>query len=134
MTGLTFKGIMAAIGTAITAYVGGWDDAMQFLLAAMIADYVTGVLAAFKEKKVDSDVMFWGGIRKAIVIGVVGLCFMADNLFNNADPIFRTAAIYFYVAREALSVVENTGRLGVKWPAIVRDRLTQLSDDQSPKQ
>lgn len=130
MTGLTLKWLGAGLGTALTAYFGGWDTTMRFLVIALIADYVTGVLAAWKMGTLDSDVMFWGGIRKAITLLVIGLCFQLDTLFGNAEPIYRTMAIYFYLIRELLSIVENTGKLGVKWPGGVTDRLAQLKQDK----
>ena len=125
--GILGKGIFAAIATFVTAYVGGWDTAMTFLIWAMIIDYVSGVLAATKTKSLNSDVMFWGGVRKAITILIVGLCVKLDLLMGNDQPIYRTMAVYYYIGREVLSVIENTGKLGVNWPAAVKDRLTQLN-------
>ncbi|EFM10181.1 toxin secretion/phage lysis holin [Paenibacillus curdlanolyticus YK9] len=119
-------GIVAAAGIVISDLLGGWDKALQVLLWLMVFDYVTGVLGAFKTKTVNSDVMFWGGVRKATLLFVVGLATLLDDWLQPGAPIFRTAAIYFYIGREALSLVENTGVLGVPWPTAIKDKLEQL--------
>ncbi|WP_252361744.1 phage holin family protein [Paenibacillus terrae] len=45
----------------------------------MAIDYIFGVLGAVKTKSVNSDVMFWGGIRKITVLFVVGLAAQLDD-------------------------------------------------------
>ncbi len=94
----------------------------------MVADYITGVLGAFKTKTVNSDTMYWGGIRKVTVLFVIGLAALIDGWVQPGVPIFRTAAIYFYAGREGLSVIENLGTLGTPLPAKLRQYLEQLQD------
>ena len=119
-------GVIAVAGTFATAYLGGWDAALRVLISLMIADYVTGVLGAIRTKSVNSEVMFWGGIRKAVVLGVVFLAVQLDQFLGGSAPVFRTLAIYFYAGREGLSVIENFGILGVPWPPAIRGILEQL--------
>lgn len=119
-------GIFAAAGTAVSAWFGGWDTAIQVLVALMVLDYATGVLGALKRKAVDSEVMFWGGVRKGVVLAVIILAVMIDRLIGADAPIFRTIAIYFYSGREGLSVVENLGQLGVPMPPGLVKFLEQL--------
>lgn len=126
-------GIVASLGVIISDWLGGWDKALQVLLALMITDYITGVLGAIKSKTLNSDVMYWGGIRKAVVLFVVGLASMLDDWIQPGAPIFRTAAIYFYGGREGLSVVENLGTIGVPLPSKIREFLEQLSEKEESK-
>lgn len=123
---IAFGGAFAAAGTFIAAQLGGWDVAVSLLMYMMIADYVTGVLGAIKTKTLSSDVMFWGGIRKAIVMLVVFLAVQLDQFIGGQVPIFRTLAIYYYAGREGLSLVENFGVLGVPWPPAIKNALEQL--------
>ena len=37
---------LAAVGTFVAHALGGWDAAMQALVALMAADYLTGILVA----------------------------------------------------------------------------------------
>lgn len=118
----------AAVGVIATQWLGGWDKGLQVLLALMVVDYITGVLGAVRTKTVNSDVMFWGGIRKITVLFVVGLAAMLDDWVMTGTPIFRTAAVYFYAGREGLSVVENLGTIGVPLPGALKDYLEQLAN------
>jgi len=121
-----WSGLAALAGLA--AYLGGWDKGMQVLVALLIADYVTGVLGAFKQKKLNSEVMFWGGVRKAVVLCVIGLAAMIDGWVSPDAPVFRTITIYFYAAREGLSVFENLGKLNIPMPSKLKEFFTQLNE------
>ncbi|MBH0328272.1 holin [Brevibacillus brevis] len=124
----TFGGILAVAGTTITAFLGGWDAALKLLFYAMIVDYVTGVAGAIKNKNVNSEIMFWGGIRKGITLLIVGLAVLTDQLIGNETPVFRTLALYFYIGREGLSILENFGHLGMSYPTFLRQILEQLKE------
>lgn len=126
-------GVFAAIGTFIAAGLGGWDKSILLLVGLMIADYITGVLGAAKTKTMNSDVMFWGGIRKAVVLLVVFLTVQIDQFVGGQAPIFRTLAILFYAGREGLSLIENSGVLGVPWPPAIRNALEQLKQKGEEK-
>lgn len=119
-----------ALAGTIGTLLGGWDKSLQILFVLMIADYVTGVLGAIKLKKLNSDNMYWGGIRKVVVLFVVGLSSLADEWIQPGAPIFRTAAIFFYIGREGLSVVENLGTLNVPLPDKLRSWLEQLNEKE----
>jgi len=118
----------ATAGTMASMWLGGWDVALQALVTFMVVDYLTGVLAAIKQRRLNSEVMFWGGLRKGIILLVVAIAVILDRLVGNEDPIFRTLAIYFYVAREGLSILENLGLLGVPLPDFLHRVLEQLND------
>ncbi|WP_025682588.1 phage holin family protein [Paenibacillus maysiensis] len=120
-------GWSALVGLVVT-FLGGWDKSIRVLLIMMAIDYVFGVLGALKTKSVNSDVMFWGGIRKITVLLVVGLAAQIDDWIQPGTPIFRTAAIYFYVGREGLSVVENLGTMGIPLPFKLKSFLQQLNE------
>ncbi len=121
-------GGMTALTGLIVTFLGGWDKPLQVLLIAMLLDYVSGVIAALKNKKMDSDVMFWGGIRKVTVLMVVGLSAQMDDWLQPGAPLFRTAAIYFYAGREGLSLAENLGAMGIPLPFKLKSFLKQLNE------
>lgn len=129
----SFSTVIAATGTIVSAWLGGWDAALNVLVVLMIIDYVTGFLGAIKNRKVDSEVMFWGGIRKGIILVVLAVAVLLDQMVGNAEPILRTLAIYFYVAREGVSVTENLGILGVPLPPGIARVLTQLQEKGEDK-
>jgi len=130
-----FSTFIASVGTILCSCLGGWDAALKVLVVLMVIDYVTGFLGAIKNKQVNSEIMFWGGIRKGLILAVVVVAVLLDEMVGNPEPILRTLAIYFYVAREGISVTENLGILGVPLPPSISRVLTQLQkkDDSDVK-
>lgn len=126
-------GYISAAGVFLSGLLGGWDKALQVLLVLMTVDFLTGIIGAGRHKGINSDVLFWGGIRKIIVLVVVGLAAAIDNWIQPGAPIFRTAAIYFYAGREGLSVIENLGTIGVPLPRVIHDFLIQLNGKEEDK-
>lgn len=131
--GSRFLGGVFALGATsismLTGELGGWDAPLKFLIYLMIFDYVSGFTAAARMKQINSDVMFWGGIRKAGTIGVLYLCVLADDAINSGSPVFRNMAIFYYIWRESISAVENTAILGIKWPPKFLEFFAQLKDN-----
>lgn len=100
---------------------------IKALVILMWVDFVTGILASLKHKTTNSHVMFWGGVNKILVIVFVGVGVVADGLLLTSEPYIRTSIVWFYIAREGLSIVENYGKLGLPLPKIVIQSLEQLS-------
>jgi len=125
--------LVAIGGTFVSAWLGGWDAALKVLVVLMIIDYATGFLGAVRLKKVNSEVMFWGGIRKGAILAVVAMAVLLDSMMGNPDPILRTLAIYFYASREGISVTENLGILGVPLPPVFTKVLEQLQQKGESK-
>jgi toxin secretion/phage lysis holin len=121
-----FSTLIASVGTILCSCLGGWDAALKVLVVLMVIDYLTGFLGAIKNKQVNSEIMFWGGIRKGLILAVVVVAVLLDGMAGNQEPILRTLAIYFYVAREGISVTENLGILGVPLPPSISQVLAQL--------
>ncbi len=123
-----FSVIMGVIGGVVGAFVGGLDGLLIALLVAVAIDYLTGVLAAGREGKLSSEVGFWGLVKKVLIFLLVGLANTLDvYVLGGAAPL-RTAVIFFYLANEGLSIVENYARIGLPFPEKLRDILAQLKD------
>lgn len=90
----TLNSLVAVSGTIVSAW-GGWDIALRCLVMKAV-DYGTGFLSVVKNHKVDSEVMFWGGIRKCIILIVLAIAVNLDGMLGNTDPILKIPAIYFY--------------------------------------
>lgn len=126
--GLRVSSCFAAAGTALNWLLGGWDLMVQALIAFMALDFVLGFAASVKNHTTDSQVMFWGGVNKVLVLGLVGVGVLLDSLLGAGEPYIRTAVIWFYIARELLSILENYGKLGNNIPPILKTVLAQLQD------
>lgn len=122
-TGLT------AAGTAlVTALLGGWDKALEILLIVMALDYLTGVASAFKTKTVSSSEGFMGLLKKASIFLIVILAAQIDRVTGNGSSLFRNCTAFFFVANDALSILENVGELGVALPGSLKNALVKLRD------
>lgn len=130
----SFSTVVASVCTIMSAALGGWDIALRVLITLMVVDYATGFLGAVKTKTVTSDEMFWGGIRKGIIFAVLIVAVLLDEMIGNKEPILRTLTIYFYVAREGVSVTENLGVLGVPLPPGISRVLKQLQEKSNSKE
>ncbi len=119
--------IFATLGTLILNYLGGWDISMSVLVAFTFTDFITGLaVAIFINKNLNSEVGYKGIFKKFLIFGLIGLCNMLDQALN--IDMLRKLSIFFYIANEGISLLENTTKLGVPYPNKLKDILTQLKD------
>jgi len=124
------KVIVMALGTGITWLLGTWDTALIVLILFMVLDYATGLLRAWINKEVSSDVGLRGIARKAVIFVVLIVAVMLDRLLNTGTWVFRTLVCYFYIANEGISLLENCAGLGLPIPEKIKDALAQLKDGE----
>ena len=125
-----FKVIIAAVGTGITWLFGAWDTALIVLVSFMVLDYATGLMRAWINKEVSSDVGLKGIARKAVIFVVLIVAVLLDRLLNTGTWVFRTLICYFYIANEGISLLENCAGLGLPIPDKLKDALVQLKDGE----
>ena len=119
------KSIVAVGGSLVTYLLGGWSALIQILVAFVIIDYVTGVLAAAYHGKLDSNIGLKGIAKKVFIFVIVACGHLVDNTMGTQD-IVRDAAIYFYIANELLSILENAGEIGLPVPDILKKSIDTL--------
>lgn len=126
-------GIGAAIGLGIAIAVGGMDKMIYALIALMILDYASGIVAACRTGQWDSSTGFVGLAKKAVILAVVALCNTVDTAMDTHT--LRQMAICAYALNEAGSIVENIDRAG--WgehiPAFIRNALARLQSSTENK-
>ena len=117
---------LIAIGGAVASYLfGGWTHLLSILLTFVAIDYVSGVAAAAKEGTLRSDVGLWGIAKKVMIFGIVAVAHLIDTALGDGN-LFRDTAIFFYLANELLSMIENAGRLGAPIPPILQKAVEVL--------
>ena len=117
--------ILAGIGTGLVYLWGGFDVAMQCLLIAIALDYVSGIIKAFVLKELSSTVGFRGILKKVGILVVVALAVLIDRVTGESGAI-RTLVIYYFVANEGLSILENAGKAGLPIPHSIKEALQAL--------
>lgn len=127
----TIKVVFVAIGGYIGFYLGEIDAFIYTLIAFVIADYLTGVLRAGVERKLSSAIGFKGIAKKIMIFIVVGIANLCDvNLIKGDGTMIRTAIIFFYIANEGLSILENSIALGLPVPEKLKDILKQFKEEK----
>ena len=117
------------IFTLIIGILGGADIALRSLVIVMIVDYLTGFASAIYNKELSSKTGLKGILKKFSYFGVVALAVVIDNLTGQTG-IIRTLVIYFFVANDGLSIVENLAEMNIKLPKKLVDALKQLKKDK----
>lgn len=117
--------IASVILTTFVYLVGGFDIAIQSLLIVIVIDYLTGIASAIYNKKLSSRIGFKGIIKKFCYLLVVALSVIIDNLLGSSGLI-RSLVIYFFVANDGISIIENMAKMNVKLPEKLIDALEQI--------
>lgn len=119
----------AALGGFVGWFLGGWDGFVFALVAFVVLDYLTGFMRAVAEKRLSSQVGALGIMKKVLIFFIVGAAHVVDThlLGGTAAPL-RTAVIFFYIANEGVSMLENTTAIGLPVPNALKQALAQLQD------
>mgnify|MGYP000846285169 CR=1 FL=1 len=120
-----FKTIIAIGGGAASYFFGGWSSLLGVLLVFVVIDYISGVVAAAIEGKLNSAVGLRGIAKKVFIFVLVGIANLVDISLGDAH-LFRDATIFFYLANELLSILENAGRIGLDIPEPIRQAVELL--------
>ena len=117
--------VFSVILTTIVYLLGGIDIALQSLLIVIVIDYLTGIASAIYNKELSSKIGFKGIIKKFCYLLVVALSVVIDNLLGQSGLI-RSLVIYFFVANDGLSIIENMAEMNIKLPQKLIDALEQI--------
>lgn len=117
---------LAAIGGWIGWALGGFDGFLFALLFCVIADYISGVMCAIIDKRLSSEVGFRGIFKKILIFVMVAIGHLADRELIGSGDAVRSAAVFFYISNESISLLENAAHIGLPVPQKLRDILAQL--------
>ena len=112
---IALKGVVSVGGATVSYLYGGWSALLGILLVFVVLDYITGIMAAGIEGKLKSSVGLKGIARKVFIFVMVAIAHLVDQSLGDAH-MFRDMTIFFYLANELISILENGGRIGVPIP------------------
>lgn len=95
---------------------------VQILVLLIALDLVTGIIAAWAGRRLDSATGWRGVSRKCLTLGVVAAAAVVDPVIDLPLAEFVAG---FYATIEGLSILENAALAGVPVPAFLRDALVQ---------
>ena len=128
-------GAVVGVPAAVSSYFfGGWNSAIEALLVLMVFDYASGFLAACinPHLALNSQKGFRGIARKIYILLIVALAHFVDTVLGTTQVC--TLAIFFYIANEGLSIIENAAKAGVPIPDVVKESLEQLSREKKARE
>ena len=122
----TIQLIFAAVGGWLGWFLGGCDGLLYALLAFVTIDYITGVMCAFVDHKLSSEVGFKGIFKKVLIFLLVGVAHIVDLHVVGTGNALRGAVVCFYLSNEGVSLLENAAHLGLPIPEKMKSILAQL--------
>ena len=125
-----FKNILAGVCTVLSFLFGDMEGLMVALVALIILDYISGVIAAAVEKRLSSEAGAKGIAKKIFMLLIVALANIVDINVIGDGHVLKTVTVVFYICNECISLIENAGRIGVPVPKKLLDVLEQLRDKE----
>ena len=126
---------LAALGGAVAGLFGKWSMTMTILVAVMALDYVSGLIVAACGKspkteggRLSSKAGFVGICRKAVMMLLVLVATLLDKSLGNETMVFQSSLVFYYIANEGLSILENAALMGVKFPAKLQRALEAMQE------
>lgn len=119
------QSIAAVVGGILTFIFGELTPAFAVLIALMVIDFFTGLLHAFIEQKLNSKTCARGIVKKIFILALVAVAHLIDISLGKA--VCMGVVEFFYIANEAMSIIENAGRAGLPVPKKLTEVLEQLN-------
>lgn len=117
-------------GSLIGFFLGDLDIFIYSLTAFVICDYISGILRAGFERKLSSKIGFKGILKKIMIFIIVGIANICDkNLIKN-QAMIRSSIIFFYIANEGLSILENALAMDLPIPKKLKILLEQFKEEK----
>ena len=133
-----WKAIVTAAAAALMAYFKQLVVPVAVLIAVMICDYVTGMTAAWSRKGIQ------GVIKKVFYLMIVAVGMGVDYLITmlggklgvqlDVNFVVGLLVIVWLIINELISILENSGKIGVPMPDFLMkllDRLKQTTEKKA---
>lgn len=129
----TYTGIMGGIFGPVLGYWLGWSNELEFLLFAMLFDYITGVLSAILSPNTGLSARrgLIGIGKKVMILCVIGIANRLGILLE--APQIQVIVVYAYIANEVISILENARDSGVDIPAGLDKLLIKILEEKKRK-
>jgi len=128
ITGKTiFNTVFVVAGGTIGSLLGAMDEFLYVLIVFVAIDYITGLMCAILDKKLCSKIGKKGIFGKIFIFLIITIGHMIDAHLLDGGGTFRTMIIFFYIANEGISILENAATIGLPVPEKLKDLLAQFN-------
>ena len=125
-----FQYIVSLIGASLCYFFGEVNGLIHALIAFAIIDYITGMFKSGKKKELSSRIGFEGIKRKVTMFLLVGVANIIDKELLSgligSSELLHDLVIWFYLANEGLSILENAVAIGLPVPEIMKNKLLEF--------
>lgn len=128
------KVAFSLIGAGLSYFLGGLDGFLYALIVMTSIDYITGVVSAMVRKELSSRTGFLGIFHKIIIFALVGVAHTLDMYVIRQGGVLRTAVIFYYIANEGISILENCAEIGLPVPDKLKKTLLQIKEESEKEE
>ena len=131
--------VIGVIGSVISGFFGGWNQACQTLVIFMGIDCISGIAVAGifkKSSKTKSGALSseycWQGLAKKIMTLIfVGIGYQIDLLIGTTY--LKDCICIAFIANELISIIENAGLMGLPIPKVLSNAVDVLKEKEIDK-
>ena len=123
--------VVGCIGAFLAAIFGGWDSALVTLLIFMGIDFATGLITAAMGKSENSESgtlnskVCWQGLAKKFCVLLLLVVAVRIDILLGTTYV-RDAVCIAFCCNELLSILENTGLMGIPYPQGLKNAVELL--------
>lgn len=120
-----FNGTVAVLGAIFSYLFGGWTPLLGLFFFVIVLDYLSGLGAAVVSGQgLSSAIGFKGLVKKFALVAIVALSNQLDKVMGT--DVIMYGSIYFFIANELISIVENYGRMKLPLPPYIKSIIRVL--------
>ena len=101
--------------------------------STVVTDKVGNHRNTWEKYELSSEVGFKGIAKKVCIFVLVGIANIIDTQILQNGAAIRTAVVFFYLANEGLSCLENAAVIGLPVPEKLKEMLAQLKEERENK-
>lgn len=124
--------LVGVIMSVLLFLYGRIDTPLIVFFIAVLFDYITGILKGIYHKDLSSVQGFRGLIKKFCMCMILAFGVQLDKLVGS-EGMIRNFIIFYYVANEGISILENLIDMDIPFPTALIDVLSQIKKKSEDK-
>lgn len=131
----TAKLVFVSATGFLSAKLGILAPLLTVLIVAMLLDYISGIINASLNGKLNSKSGFLGILKKLCYGIIIGVALAADKIIvivgaefsvKPITAVFGMITVVWLILNELLSILENLGEIGVPMPDFLKGIIEKL--------
>lgn len=127
---MRLENVFKIILSFLTFIFGGLDSLLSTLIILMIIDYITGICKGIYKQELNSKFGIKGIIKKFGYLIIVVIATLFDKVVGDKAMAIRTLMLYFFIANEAISILENWASMELPLPKKIFEVFEKLKENK----